>query len=185
MLSRLSPLIRTVPPLPPSMAARVLSRALPSIAALPSKLSSPPPPPRRFHVTASCLEAASLFGRRIFISNNGSCIAPRFGGKNGNAVVAARREYRKVRSRRVAAANKNKEKELELSVKICLEEQLPEDPEIMVLSQCSLAPGYYCSTSLVAYISRGCIYTGVFSKHFNLHSSAVFFICCVRVFHMQ
>lgn len=47
-------------------------------------------------------------------------------------VTAGRREYRKVRSRRVAAAKKSREKELELSVKICLEEQLPEDPEIMV-----------------------------------------------------
>lgn len=49
-------------------------------------------------------------------------------------VAAGRREYRKVRSRRVPAAKRSKEKELELSVKICLEEELPEDPEILVNS---------------------------------------------------
>ncbi|KAI3468172.1 hypothetical protein Pfo_024835 [Paulownia fortunei] len=131
MLSRLSPLLRTLPPPPPSsMAARVLARALPFIAAFPSKLPSPPPP-LRFQITTSY-----GFGRGRFNSNNNSCIVRRFGGKNGNVVAAAaRREYRKVRSRRVAAAKKSKEKELELSVKICLEEQLPEDPEIMDIAE--------------------------------------------------
>ncbi|KAK6140750.1 hypothetical protein DH2020_025513 [Rehmannia glutinosa] len=118
------------------MAARVLSRALPSIATLPSKLLSPLPP-LRFHVTTSSLETGSLSGRRRFGSCNNSSIACRFGGRNGKVAAAAagRREYRKVRSRRVAAAKKSKEKELELSVKICLEEQLPEDPEIMDIAE--------------------------------------------------
>lgn len=132
MLSRLYPLLRTLPPAPPSsMAARVLSRALPSVVALPSKLPSLSSP-RCFHIATSYLEEASLSGRRRVI--NSSCIARPFGGGKGNVVTAAaRREYRKVRSRRVAAAKKSKEKELELSVNICLEEQLPEDPEILVL----------------------------------------------------
>jgi hypothetical protein len=38
------------------------------------------------------------------------------------------REYRKVRSR----TPKRKKKELELSVDICIEESLPDDPEILV-----------------------------------------------------
>ncbi|KAK4419915.1 Endoribonuclease YBEY, chloroplastic [Sesamum alatum] len=129
MLSRLSPLLRT---LSSPMAARVLSRALPSVTALSSKL----PPPQCFYLTTSCLEAASLVGRRRFNSINNLYIASQFGGRNGNvAVVAGRREYRKVRTRKVAATKKSKEKELELSVKICLEEQLPEDPEILDIAE--------------------------------------------------
>ncbi|KAG6409581.1 hypothetical protein SASPL_127621 [Salvia splendens] len=116
------------------MAARVISRVLPSITALPSRLSHAPPH-RRFYALASCAEVASISGRRIFVRDGGSRIA-RFGGRNGGVVVAAeRREYRKVRRRRVAAAKKTKEKELELSVKICLEEQLPEDPEILDITE--------------------------------------------------
>ncbi|KAH6755113.1 haloacid dehalogenase-like hydrolase family protein [Perilla frutescens var. hirtella] len=113
------------------MAARVISRALPSIASLPPRLSCPPPH-RRFYAPASYSEAASIFGRRRLGSDSRS----RLGGRNVDVVVAAgRRDYRKVRSRRVAAAKKSKEKELELSVKICLEEQLPEDPEIMDITE--------------------------------------------------
>ncbi|KZV44523.1 hypothetical protein F511_24940, partial [Dorcoceras hygrometricum] len=51
------------------------------------------------------------------------------------AVAASRREYRKVRPRRVNAPRKKKDKELELSVKICLEEQLPEDPETLDIAE--------------------------------------------------
>lgn len=114
------------------MAARVLSRALPSIAALPPRLSCPPPH-RRFYAPASHSEAASISGRSRFGSDSRS----RLGSRNGDAVVASagRREYRKVRTKRVAAAKKSKGKELELSVKICLEEQLPEDPEIMDITE--------------------------------------------------
>ncbi|CAA0810545.1 haloacid dehalogenase-like hydrolase family protein [Striga hermonthica] len=137
MLSRISPLLRIPPSHPPSsMAARVLPRALPSVAALYSKPTSGSPP-LRFHLNKSYLETASLFGRRRFISlDDNSGAAHRFAGRNGNVTVAARREYRKVRSRRSSAAKrKSKEKELELSVNICLEEQLPEDPEIMDIAE--------------------------------------------------
>ncbi|GER25606.1 haloacid dehalogenase-like hydrolase family protein [Striga asiatica] len=132
MLSRISPLLRIPPSHPPSsMAARVLPRALPFVAALYSKPPSPSPP-LRFH-----LKTASLFGRRRFISlvdNSGA--AHRVAGRNVNVTAAARREYRKIRSRRSSAATrKSKEKELELSVNICLEEQLPEDPEIMDIAE--------------------------------------------------
>ncbi|KAL6501997.1 hypothetical protein OROGR_027130 [Orobanche gracilis] len=132
MLSRLSSLLRIPPPPPPlpsSMAMRVISRALPSIAALPWKLQSPPSP-LHLYKTTSYLKIGSVYGRRY----NNSCIARPFRGKNCN-VTAARREYRKVRSRRVAAAKKSKEKELELSVKICIEEQLPEDAEIVDIAE--------------------------------------------------
>lgn len=155
MLSRVSPLLRTAPPPLSVMAARLLSRALPSIEAMPSRNSSPLPPSR---LTTSCLGNASLSGRIRFDCNNGSRSARRFGGRNGNVVAAAgRREYRKMRSRRVAAAKKSKEKELELSVQICLEEQLPEDTEIMVLFQYSLASVDYCFTGLVTCIPASCI----------------------------
>ncbi|KAL6556640.1 hypothetical protein OROGR_005928 [Orobanche gracilis] len=94
------------------MAARVISCALPSIAALPSKLPSPQRP-LHFYKTTSYLKIGSIYGRRY----NNSCIVHPFRGKNCNVTeAAARREYRKVRSRRVAAAKKSKEKELELSV---------------------------------------------------------------------
>ena len=43
-------------------------------------------------------------------------------------VSASNREYRKVRRRPA----KSKEKQLELSVSICIEEELPDDPEILV-----------------------------------------------------
>ncbi|KAK4388797.1 Endoribonuclease YBEY, chloroplastic [Sesamum angolense] len=134
MVSRLSPLLRALPPPSPSpMAARVLSLALPYVVARPSKLP-PSPPPQCLYLKTSCFEAASFVGRRRFNGINNSYLGSQFGGRNGNvAVPAARREYRKVRSRKVAAAKKSKEKELELSVKICLEEQLPEDPEILLM----------------------------------------------------
>ena len=50
-------------------------------------------------------------------------------GALAGAVRAGQREYRKVRRR----APKAKEKELELCVDICIEEDLPDDPEILVL----------------------------------------------------
>ena len=48
-------------------------------------------------------------------------------------VSAANREYRKVRRRPA----KSKEKQLELSVSICIEEELPDDPEILVITYLS------------------------------------------------
>ncbi|KAK4490982.1 hypothetical protein RD792_001703 [Penstemon davidsonii] len=128
MLSRLSPLLRTLP-LPPHspMATRVILRALPSAIGLHSKLPSSHPP-QCFQVKTSYLENASILGATRFNCNNDSRVARGYGGRNG-VVAAARREYRKVRNRKLA--KKSKEKELELSVQIAVEEQLPEDPEIM------------------------------------------------------
>ncbi|KAI3522440.1 hypothetical protein L1887_00199 [Cichorium endivia] len=54
----------------------------------------------------------------------------RLGGK----VLASQRGYRKVRGR-PAARKKEKGKELELDVRICIEEQLPDDPEILNIAE--------------------------------------------------
>lgn len=68
---------------------------------------------------------SSFFGRRFHVLCRNE-------GKHFSAFRGARAEqrgYRKVRRR----APKNKEKELELSVDICIEEDLPDDNEILVL----------------------------------------------------
>ncbi|KAL4585897.1 hypothetical protein LXL04_010524 [Taraxacum kok-saghyz] len=54
----------------------------------------------------------------------------RLGGK----VSASQRGYRKVRGR-LAARKREKGKELEVDVRICLEEQLPDDPEILDIAE--------------------------------------------------
>ena len=48
--------------------------------------------------------------------------------RSSRKVFAEQRGYRKVR-RRVA---KSKQKELELNVSICIEDELPDDPEVLV-----------------------------------------------------
>lgn len=52
----------------------------------------------------------------------------------GGGVYASQRGFRKVRGRPTSAARKKQQKgkELELDVKICIEQQLPDDPEILV-----------------------------------------------------
>ncbi|KAL2517724.1 haloacid dehalogenase-like hydrolase family protein [Abeliophyllum distichum] len=133
MLSRLSPLLRTSP-LPPSspMAVRVITRALPSSTVATSSL------PISHVVKSASWHSSSIFGRTKFNYRSLS-IARGLGNANGigkmEIVAVSRREYRKVRSRRPSAARKSKEKELELSVKICIEEQLPEDPEILDIAE--------------------------------------------------
>ncbi|XP_051137274.1 endoribonuclease YBEY, chloroplastic [Andrographis paniculata] len=131
MLSRVSPLLRSSPP---SMAARVLSLTCPTVIHLPSTIPHQPPRPG-WKVSMSCSESVSVVGSRGFASNDNSYIARRFRSRNGSFALAAaaKREYRKFRGRR--AAKKSKDKELELSVRICLEEQLPEDPEIMDIAE--------------------------------------------------
>ncbi|XP_073316000.1 endoribonuclease YBEY, chloroplastic-like isoform X2 [Primulina huaijiensis] len=120
-----------------SMEARILSRLMPAAVDLHSKL--PFSSPRlRFHAIAALLETASVSGRRGIGRDDRLSISRRFRWKIEKTAVAAassRRDYRKVRSRRVNATKKKKEKELELSVKICLEEQLPEDPETLDIAE--------------------------------------------------
>ncbi|KAI3823738.1 hypothetical protein L1987_05179 [Smallanthus sonchifolius] len=54
--------------------------------------------------------------------------------RSGGKVYASQRGYRKVRGR-PAARKKEKGKDLELDVKICIEEQLPDDPEILDIAE--------------------------------------------------
>ncbi|XP_073032105.1 endoribonuclease YBEY, chloroplastic-like isoform X2 [Primulina eburnea] len=139
MCARLPPLLRArlFPAAVSSMEARILSRFMPVAVALHSKL--PFSSPRlRFHAIAALLETASISGRRGIGCDDRLSISRGFRWKIEKTAVAAaasRRDYRKVRSRRVNATKKKKEKELELSVKICLEEQLPEDPETLDIAE--------------------------------------------------
>ncbi|KAL2544813.1 haloacid dehalogenase-like hydrolase family protein [Forsythia ovata] len=114
------------------MAVRVITRALPSSTVATSSL------PLSHVVKSASWDSNSIFGRTKFNYRSLS-IARGLGNANGigkmEIVAVSRREYRKVRSRRPAAARKSKEKELELSVKICIEEQLPEDPEILDIAE--------------------------------------------------
>ncbi|KAK1408146.1 hypothetical protein QVD17_39780 [Tagetes erecta] len=55
--------------------------------------------------------------------------------KLGGKVYASQRGYRKVRGRPAARKKKDKAKELELDVKICIEEQLPDDPEVLDIAE--------------------------------------------------
>lgn len=141
MLSRLGPLLRNLhPPSPPSlsgnvMAVRVLPRAIPSTSVATARLSSRShfrfsSPLRRLSFPTSSIERSSIFGRRF--GNGPSSIE--FGSWNvarlPGRVLASRREYRKHSRRPV----KRKGKELDLSVRICIEEQLPDDREVLVCS---------------------------------------------------
>ncbi|PSR89329.1 Phosphatase [Actinidia chinensis var. chinensis] len=126
MLSRLSRLR----PLRP-MAARLVSHALPSTTAAaffhrPPSHYSLVPPSLRSYASISHL-ASSVFGRRLNTSRYEHRIVSRGLGK----VFASQRGYRKVRRRPA----KSKEKELELSVNICIEEQLPDDPETLDIAE--------------------------------------------------
>jgi hypothetical protein len=129
MLPRLSPLLRN------SSMARAVSRAstplplpLPLATLLPattlSSLHSPSslsfaPKPSNFNFLL--LTNTGLFNKKFetFSQENYRC-----------TVWASHRGYRKVRRRPAAA--RSKEKDLELSVSICIEEGLPNDPEILV-----------------------------------------------------
>ncbi|KAI4316079.1 hypothetical protein L6164_024096 [Bauhinia variegata] len=80
---------------------------------------------RRFDASLSV--NSSLFGRRFNVLCRNEV---KYLGALG-AVRAEKREYRKVRRR----APKVKEKKLELSVDICIEEELPDDPEILSIAE--------------------------------------------------
>lgn len=126
MLPRLSPLLRN------SSMARAVPRAstplpLPTLllATTLSSLHSPSslsfaPKPSNFNFLL--LTNTGLFNKKFetFSQENYRC-----------TVWASHRGYRKVRQR-PAAARRSKEKDLELSVSICIEEGLPNDPEILV-----------------------------------------------------
>ncbi|XP_061951857.1 endoribonuclease YBEY, chloroplastic isoform X1 [Populus nigra] len=128
MLPRLSPLLRSSP------MARAVSRAttpaaLPALSATTlSSLHSPlslsfARKPSNFNFLL--LTNTGLFNKKFetFSQENYRC-----------TVWASHRGYRKVR-RRPPAARRSKEKDLELSVSICIEEGLPNDPEILSIAE--------------------------------------------------
>ncbi|XP_016537650.1 endoribonuclease YBEY, chloroplastic isoform X2 [Capsicum annuum] len=135
MLSRLS---RT-PPNPLAMAARALPRAFHSTVASGAMTvstnsrfilpPSPSPSPTVSHISSSL-----IIGRKLHYGLN--CKEDRkwsvAGGWCGKA-FASQREYRK--SRKLQLKKRHKAKELELSVKICIEEQMPDDPEIVDIAE--------------------------------------------------
>ncbi|WOG84073.1 hypothetical protein DCAR_0103253 [Daucus carota subsp. sativus] len=117
------------------MAARILPRVLPisSLSTIRSTThlkSLSPLSFNRFSVSFSS-SISSLFGirrRRRFLSD-ASRSGEEWSVRRG--VFAEQRGYRKLRRR----AAKSKEKELELCVKICVEEQLPDDPETLDIAE--------------------------------------------------
>ncbi|KAL8109945.1 endoribonuclease YBEY, chloroplastic isoform X1 [Apium graveolens] len=117
------------------MAARILPRVLP-IASLSTLRSSSHIKSlstlsiNRFSVSFSS-SVSSLFGirrRRRILTEAPRC-SEEWGVKKG--FFAEQRGYRKLRRRAV----KSKQKELELCVKICVEEQLPDDPETLDIAE--------------------------------------------------
>ncbi|XP_023923056.2 endoribonuclease YBEY, chloroplastic isoform X2 [Quercus suber] len=125
MLPRLSPLLRTST-FPTSMA-----RVIPRAAAAP--LSHTPNAVAFVRLPSARLGFVANANRFGFVSqslkpsiSNGQGLSPLRG-----RVWASQREYRKVRRR----AAKSKEKELELNVSICIEEDLPDDPEVLSIAE--------------------------------------------------
>ncbi|XP_059459587.1 endoribonuclease YBEY, chloroplastic isoform X1 [Corylus avellana] len=138
MLPRLSPLLRPLhPPLLPSATpmARVIPRAsLAHFSPSPNAVASICLSPRlgfdtntnRFGVSPSLKSSLSARGFHALCRDDGRGLTPL-----GRVWASQQREYRKVRRRAV----KSKEKELELNVSICIEEDLPDDPEVLSISE--------------------------------------------------
>ncbi|XP_021646547.2 endoribonuclease YBEY, chloroplastic [Hevea brasiliensis] len=142
MLPRLSPLLRTLySPFPsPVQMARFFSRA----TSLPRFNPSPTAVISSIHSSSSLfftsksnrflvpwLSKRSTFGKKFHAlcgEGDGRRILRQIGGR----VWAAQRGYRKVRRRPLPRI---KDKELELNVSICIEEELPDDPEILSIAE--------------------------------------------------
>ncbi|TYH12991.1 hypothetical protein ES288_A06G109700v1 [Gossypium darwinii] len=136
MLPRSSFLLRSLL-LPPSSAmAFAISRAAATLSlerspatfsiSRPSFNISPTRCTARFAVPSS--SKSSLFGRRFhaLCREDGRRLS-----KPMRIVSGSNKEYRKMRRR----PGKSKEKQLELSVSICIEEELPDDPEISSIAE--------------------------------------------------
>ncbi|EOY29813.1 Haloacid dehalogenase-like hydrolase family protein isoform 5, partial [Theobroma cacao] len=136
MLPRLSFLSRSLHPTLSSPMASAISRATTtfslerslttfSISRSPSNLS-PIRYTARFDVPS--LSKSPLFGRRFhaLCREDGRRL-----WRPTRIVSALNRDYRKVRRRPA----KSREKQLELSVSICIEEELPDDPEILSIAE--------------------------------------------------
>ncbi|KAH9799781.1 Endoribonuclease YBEY [Citrus sinensis] len=133
MLPRLSSVLRALPSSTAPM-ARIISRATPlpvtrtSYAAI-SFLNSPSISYKTHRLDASSPSNSSpLFGRgfRVLCRREVESVV-----RSSRKVFAEQRGYRKAR-RRVA---KSKQKELELNVSICIEDELPDDPEVLNIAE--------------------------------------------------
>ncbi|KAB1204333.1 Sugar phosphatase YidA [Morella rubra] len=137
MLPRLYPLFRALrPPHIPSSAAPmacVLPPAAPvSLSPTPNTISSIRLSPRVGFIGSSnhlrvSPPDSTLSGRgfHALCREDGRDLRPL------GRVRASQRDYRKVRRR----ASKSKEKELELNVSICIEEDMPDDPEVLSIAE--------------------------------------------------
>lgn len=131
MLPRFSPLLHTLPS--PFYSFVRMARVIQRAAIVPlnhtSTITSTYRTASYLGPHANGLDAPSaskfsLFGR----SFQAMCGGEREALKPLQKICASQRDYRKVRRR----ASKSKEKELELDVNICIDEDLPDDPEILV-----------------------------------------------------
>ncbi|KAJ6957542.1 endoribonuclease YBEY, chloroplastic isoform X2 [Populus alba] len=129
MLPRLSPLLRNSP------MARAVSRAT---TPLPLPTLSPATTLSCLHSPSSLSFAPKPSNFNFFLLTNTGLFNKKFetfSQENYRCTVwASHRGYRKVR-RRPEAARRSKEKDLELSVSICIEEGLPNDPEILSIAE--------------------------------------------------
>ncbi|XXG45882.1 hypothetical protein AAC387_Pa02g0847 [Persea americana] len=105
------------------------SKPPPAVALRPTPLS---PPTQALFPLFSLSSSSSSSVRRSFHVSSRNRVSPRaFGGSLTN-----QRGYRKTR-KRLAAVKKQgpKEKQLELNVSICIEEELPDDPEVLSIAE--------------------------------------------------
>ncbi|KAL5850520.1 hypothetical protein ACOSQ3_008573 [Xanthoceras sorbifolium] len=146
MLPRLSPFLRTLPSSSTSSSsATPMARSLARAAPLPLHPVRTTVAFFRGHSPANvaCVSyntnrsdasrlsrSLSVFGRRFHHALCGR-EEERVSRTSRNVFAAAERGYRKVRRR----AAKSKERELELSVSICIEDELPDDPEISSIAE--------------------------------------------------
>lgn len=136
MLPLFSPLLRSLPSSTTPM-ARIIARSPITVTFFHSSstVSLFPYHTKRFDI--SSFSNSSVFGRKfhaLCAGKDGKLL------KSSIKVFAEKREYRKVKRR----ATKSKEKELELSVSICIEDELPDDPEISVFICLCLSVLLYC-----------------------------------------
>ncbi|KAF8033948.1 hypothetical protein BT93_C0283 [Corymbia citriodora subsp. variegata] len=138
MLARSPSLLRILRRRDPEMARALLRAAVPFASSSPSSSLRPSSSAAALHSRTACLAAVpssspplgtSLFGNKVGVLWAGN-ERQQLAGACGR-VWASQREYRKVRRR----AAKSKERELELNVSICIEEDLPDDPEILNIAE--------------------------------------------------
>ncbi|PON67865.1 HAD-like domain containing protein [Parasponia andersonii] len=138
MLPSLSPLLHPPSPSSALRMARAFLRAVP-VLLHPSSTTTAAASSRPLGLVrgggngsdaSSSLSKSSLFGRRF----HALCGEQRRALRSSGRAWAAQRDYRKQVVRRRAQKKRN-DKELELTVSICIEEDLPDDPEILSIAE--------------------------------------------------